>query len=176
MKYANISLTVLAPPVLKLSDLSMTVYEKTSFQLTCEALVPDTGHPAVWTGVNFTWYKNDTFIQKDGKIFFLYQHNLRPVPIGPHSCQLTAIISRFPSADCRGFKILNMFDRVSRPTITKPVVESTDSAVESADSTADSSEDPVKIGLWVQAFILGPLICLYDHWCLVTISLNRNCP
>ena len=68
-------LSVLAPPEVKLSDLSMTVYENRSFQLTCEALVPDTGHPDVGTGVNITWYKNDNFIQKDSKILFLYQHN-----------------------------------------------------------------------------------------------------
>ena len=33
----------------------------------------------------------------------------------------------------RAFKILNMFDRDSRPTITESVVKSADSAVESAD-------------------------------------------
>ena len=56
------------------------------------------------------------------------------------------------SADSRGFIILNIIDQVSRPTITESVVESADYAVESADCTADSSEDPVKIGLWVRAF------------------------
>ena len=73
------------------------------------------------------------------------------------SAKLSSTIVRlFPSADSRGFKILNVFDRASWPTITESVVESADSAVESADSTADStadsSEDPVKIGLWVRAF------------------------
>ena len=55
-------------------------------------------------------------------------------------------------SDSRGFKILKMFDRASWPTITESVVESADSAVESAYSMADSSEDPVKISLWVWAF------------------------
>ena len=41
--------------------------------------------------------------------------------------------AHLPSADSRGFKILNMFDRDSRPTLTESVVESADSAVESAD-------------------------------------------
>ena len=59
--------------------------------------------------------------------------NLRPVPTGPFSRRPTPIVGRFLSADSRGFKILNMFDRASRPTLTESVVESADSAVESAD-------------------------------------------
>ena len=39
----------------------------------------------------------------------------------------------FPSADSSGFKILNMFDRESRPTMRESAVESADSAVQSAD-------------------------------------------
>ena len=58
---------------------------------------------------------------------------LRPVPTGPISRRPTPIVGRFPSADSRGFKILNMFDRASRQTITESVAESADSAVESAD-------------------------------------------
>ena len=58
---------------------------------------------------------------------------LRPVPTGPITRRPTAIVGRLPSAYSRGFKILNMFDRDSRPTITESVVESADSAVESAD-------------------------------------------
>ena len=58
---------------------------------------------------------------------------LRPVPTRPISRRPTAIVGRLLSADSRGFKILNMFDRDSRPTITESVVESADSAVESAD-------------------------------------------
>ena len=58
---------------------------------------------------------------------------LRPVPTGPISRRPTAIVGRLLSADSRGFKILNMFDRGSRPTITESVVESADSAVELAD-------------------------------------------
>ena len=41
----------------------------------------------------------------------------------------------------------NMFDRESRRTITESVVES-------ADSTTDSAKNPLKIGLWVWAFIV----------------------
>ena len=77
---------------------------------------------------------------------------LSPVPTGPISCRATAIVGRFPSAYSRGFKILNMFDMDSRPTIVKLVVESADSGIESADSTADSASNPLKIGLWVRAF------------------------
>ena len=65
---------------------------------------------------------------KNYKIAFL-----RPVPTRPISRRPTAIVGRLPSADSRGFKILNRFDRDSRPTITESVVESADSAVESAD-------------------------------------------
>ena len=46
---------------------------------------------------------------------------LRPVPTGPISRRPTRIVGRFPSADSWGFKILNMFDRDSRPTITESV-------------------------------------------------------
>ena len=63
----------------------------------------------------------------------LLADDLRPVPTGPISRRPTPIVGRLPSADSRGFKILNMFDRASRPTITESVVESADSAVESAD-------------------------------------------
>ena len=48
-----------------------------------------------------------------------------------------------------------MFDMESRPTIVKSVVESADSGIESADSTADSAIIPLKIGLWVWAFIVS---------------------
>ena len=48
-----------------------------------------------------------------------------------------------------------MFDMDSRPTIEKSVVESADSGIESADSTADYASNPLRIGLWVQAFILN---------------------
>ena len=63
----------------------------------------------------------------------------------------TSIVSRFPSADSSGSRILNMFNRESQPIITESVVESADSVVESADSTANFTADPVKIGLWVRA-------------------------
>ena len=89
---------------------------------------------------------------------------LRPVPTGAISRRPTPIVGRLLSADSRGFKILNMFDRASRPTITESAVESADSAVESADSMADSSADSVKIGLWVRAFSQPTLqICCTDQ-------------
>ena len=62
-------LSVLAPPIVKLRDLSMTVYESKSFELTCEALAPDTGHPDVGKGVNFTWYKDGAVDKTESKIF-----------------------------------------------------------------------------------------------------------
>ena len=48
-----------------------------------------------------------------------------------------------------------MFDKESRPTFVTLVVElveSADSIPESADSAADSAANPLKIGLWVQAY------------------------
>ena len=72
---------------------------------------------------------------------------LRPLPTG-----LTPIVGCLPSADSRGFKILNMFDRGSRPTIKESTVESVNSSPESANSTANSATNPLKIGLWVRAF------------------------
>ena len=70
------------------------------------------------------------------RYIFRLAHLLRPVPTRPILSQATAIVGRFPSADSIGFKILNMFDRESRPTMTESVVESADSGIESADSTA----------------------------------------
>ena len=46
-----------------------------------------------------------------------------------------------------------MFNMESQPTVTELVVELVDSTGESADSTTDSAADPLKIGLWVRAFI-----------------------
>ena len=45
----------------------MTVYENASFELTCEVLVLDTGHPDVEIGVNFTWCKDGTELKKESK-------------------------------------------------------------------------------------------------------------
>ena len=75
---------------------------------------------------------------------------LRPVPTGPISRRPTPIVGRLPLADSRGFKILNMFDRASRPTITESVVELTDSAVESADYWSRPT------GNWPSGY--GPLV------------------
>ena len=58
---------------------------------------------------------------------------LRAVPTGPISRRPTRIVGRLQSADSSGFKILNMFDRESRPTMRDSAVESADSAVQSAD-------------------------------------------
>ena len=63
-----------------------------------------------------------------------------------NSLRPTNADGRFLSADSRGCKILNMFDRASRPTATESVVESANSTAESAES-----ENPVKIGLLVRA-------------------------
>ena len=94
------------------------------------------------------------YVTQHGERKFQCGAFLRPVPTGPIPRRLTPIVGQFPSADSRGLKILNMFDRARRLTITESVVELADSAVELADSTAVSSEDPVKIGLWVRAFML----------------------
>ena len=63
----------------------------------------------------------------------------------------TPIVGRLLLVDFIVFRILNMFNKESRPTITELVVESADSIAESADSTADSAANPLKIGLWVLA-------------------------
>ena len=70
--------------------------------------------------------------------------SLPTVPTGLISRRPTAIVSRFLSADSRGFRILDMFDRGSQLTFTELVVESADSWIGSADSTADSTENPLK--------------------------------
>ena len=64
--------------------------------------------------------------------------------------------------ESRGFRILNMFDRGSRPTIT----ESADFGIESADSTADSATNPLKIGRRVRALSL----------CQATVNHSRYGP
>ena len=76
---------MLAPPVVKLSHLSMTVYENASFELTCVGLVPDTGHPDVGGGVTFTWDKDGIELKKESKIlFFLLQHLSPNLKYGCH--------------------------------------------------------------------------------------------
>ena len=49
-----------------------------------------------------------------------------------------------------------MFNRESQLTITESVVESADSTAELVHSITNSAADPVKIGLWVQAFKFLP--------------------
>ena len=90
------------------------------------------------------------FITKDSLIC------LRAVPTGLISRRPTPIVGRFPSADSRGFKILNMFDRASQQTITESVAESADSAVESADYWSRPT------GNWPSGY--GPLVHVLIHW------------
>ena len=54
----NISLSVLSRPMVKISNLTMTVEKGTAFTLMCEASVPATGHPDLAKGVNITWLEN----------------------------------------------------------------------------------------------------------------------
>ena len=75
-------------------------------------------------------------------------------PLGWFALWPTAIVGRIPSADSSGFRISNMFDRDSRPTITESVVDSADSVVESADSSPDSVPYLARISMWVRAFSL----------------------
>ena len=79
---------------------------------------------------------------------------LRPIPTRPIWSPPTAIVGRLESADWVGVKILNIFDMESRPT----VVKSANSGIELADSTTDSAIIPLKIGLWVWAFIGGAAV------------------
>ena len=65
----NISLSVLAVPRVKISNLDMTVEENTPFTLMCEAYVPDTGHPDRSKGVNITWFKDGVSIDTNGSKF-----------------------------------------------------------------------------------------------------------
>ena len=86
---------------------------------------------------------------------------LRPVPTRPNCRHPTAIVSRFPTADSRGFRILNMFDMDSRPTITESVVESANSVVQSADSSVDSGPYLARISVWERAFRVYQRITFY---------------
>ena len=51
----NVRLSVLAPPTVRMSNLTVTVQEGDSLSLTCWASIPDTGHPWETYGVSFTW-------------------------------------------------------------------------------------------------------------------------
>ena len=48
---------------------------------------------------------------------------LRLVPTRSISCRPTAIVGRFPLVDSRALRILNMFDRGSRPILLPILVE-----------------------------------------------------
>ena len=105
--------------------------------------------------------------------------DLRPVPTGPICRRPTAIIGRLLSADSRGFKILNMFDRGSRPTITESVVESADSAVESADYWSrptgnwPSGYGPLDFSLCFQCCLLNVIIVCVGIEINITILLSK---
>ena len=53
----SVNLSVLAPPEVRMSILTVTVheFEAESLSLTCSASVPNTGHPWEGNGVTFTW-------------------------------------------------------------------------------------------------------------------------
>ena len=61
-----VSLTVLGDPSVKLNNYSMTLVENRTLTLTCEAFVPNTGHPDWQKGVNFTWKENITPLENNG--------------------------------------------------------------------------------------------------------------
>ena len=63
-----------------------------------------------------------------------------------------AIVGLLESTNWIDAEILNIFNRGSRPTVMKSVVESDDSGLESADHSTDSNTDPAKVGVWVWAF------------------------
>ena len=58
----SLQLSVLAPPEVRMSNLTVTLDETDSLSLTCFASIPDTGHPWEENGVNFTWSIDGTAI------------------------------------------------------------------------------------------------------------------
>ena len=74
----NTSLAVLAEPEVKVSPLKrMTVYNDTWFSITCDAFLPDTGHPDAADGVQFVWKRNDQEIIPDKSRFTSVQSMVR---------------------------------------------------------------------------------------------------
>ena len=68
----KVTLSVLAPPTVRMNYLTVTVNEGDSLSLTCTANIPDTGHPLEKNGVDFTWWNDKTEItDKNGK----HSHN-----------------------------------------------------------------------------------------------------
>ena len=67
-----------------------------------------------------------------------------------------------------------MFDMESLPTIVKSVVESADSGIGSANSTADSAANPLKIGLWVRAFISEQNNRVELRVCIVSVPTKAS--
>ena len=62
----SISLGVLARPRLQISNLTVTVEEGSDLTLTCDAYVPDTGHPGVGKACHFKWYSEGGEITNGG--------------------------------------------------------------------------------------------------------------
>ena len=58
----DVRLSVLAPPTVRMSDLTVTVNQGDSLSLTCWASIPDTGHPLETKGVTFTWWNGQNKI------------------------------------------------------------------------------------------------------------------
>ena len=73
---------------------------------------------------------------------------------GPATGVSGNIVPRLPSVNSRGFKLLNMFDRGSRTTMTELLVYS----IPELDSTTDSATNHLKIGRWVWAFTSRPVV------------------
>ena len=74
----SVSLAVLGDPFTTLSNYSMTLVENRTLTLTCEAEVPDTGHPDWSKGVTFTWKKDFIPIVSNGGELTMYAlNNLR---------------------------------------------------------------------------------------------------
>ena len=76
------------------------------------------------------------------------------------------------SADYDGFRILNMFNLESRPTITESVVQSADSVVDWT-ILLDSNYNLASIGVWIWA--LSPIptrTILFDESAIGMDDLN----
>ena len=76
------------------------------------------------------------------------EHVTHYVLTRPICSRPTAKVGRFPSADSRVIKILNMIDRESLPTITESVVQLAYSVVQSAYSVVQSA---ICTTVWVWA-------------------------
>ena len=66
-------LAVLAIPYYDMSPYTLAVYAGEPIKLTCNAYVPDTGHPDIPKGVSFTWQKNNKVLV-NGVGEFAFKH------------------------------------------------------------------------------------------------------